>query len=240
MDSLKLNCEIVVKRTKESAVLNSGISGVKGLILDMDGVIVDSEPLHLLAFQELFSKHDIDYTAEHNREFLGRKDIIIAEILIERFKLPYTPKTFVENKEQILKRLIVHQSTARPGLFKILDLAKSIGLPIAVASSATMPTIQLVVDTLNIRSYFDSLTSGDEVEHGKPAPDVFLLAAKRLGLQPTQCLVVEDTLNGIKAAKAAGMHCIAIPCEATMHQDHSLADLRLTSLEEVDLVTLCA
>ena len=218
----------------------SGISGVKGLILDMDGVIVDSEPLHLLAFQELFTRHNISYTAEHNREFLGRKDIVIADILIKRFFLPETAEEFVQNKESILKRLIVEQGIARPGLMKILELAKSLGLPIAVASSATMPTIQLVVDTLKIRPYFVSLTSGDEVEHGKPAPDVFLLAAKRLGIEPRDCLVIEDTLNGIKAAKAAGMHCIGIPCEATMHQDHSLADMQLKSLEEVDLRTLCA
>jgi HAD superfamily hydrolase (TIGR01509 family) len=221
-------------------VPKSGISGVKGLILDMDGVIVDSEPLHLLAFQELFTKHGIGYTAEHNREFLGRKDIVIADILIKRFLLPETAEEFVENKESILKRLIVEQGAARPGLMKILELAKSLGLPMAVASSATMPTIHLVVDTLKIRPYFVSLTSGDEVEHGKPAPDVFLLAAKRLGIEPKDCLVIEDTLNGIKAAKAAGMHCIGIPCEATMHQDHSLADMQLKSLDEVDLQTLCA
>jgi beta-phosphoglucomutase-like phosphatase (HAD superfamily) len=104
----------------------------------------------------------------------------------------------------------------------------------AIASSATLPTINLVVDRLGIREYFKTLTSGDEVTHGKPAPDVFLLAAKRLGIAPENSLVIEDTLNGMKAAKAAGMMCIAIPCEATMHQDHSIADVRMQSLAQIN------
>jgi beta-phosphoglucomutase-like phosphatase (HAD superfamily) len=98
-----------------------------------------------------------------------------------------------------------------------------------------MQTIELVVDTLNIRKYFHNLTSGEEVEHGKPAPDVFLLAAKRLNTPPENCLVVEDTYNGLKAARAAGMKCLVVPCEATRHQDHSAADLLLDSLEQFNL-----
>jgi HAD superfamily hydrolase (TIGR01509 family) len=205
----------------------------------MDGVIVDSEPLHLLAFQKFFQNHNVAYTEEHNREFLGTKDVVMAEILIERFNLPEKPQTVVAGKEHYLSQLLKEQGVARPGLDKILESASQLGLPMAVASSATLATIHLVVDMLNVRQYFKSLTSGEEVEHGKPSPDVFLLAARRLGVDPEHCLVIEDTLNGIRAAKAAGMWCIAIPCQATMHQDHSLADLQLSSLSEVDLPSMC-
>lgn len=214
------------------------VSGVKALIFDMDGVIVDSEPFHLLAYQEFFQPFAVHYTEEDNREFLGCKDLSMAAILIKRFKLPHTPESMVRCKEQILCRLLKDNSRPRPGLYEVLKEARSLDLPMAVASSATLATIELVVDTLCIRDYFATLTSGDEVSHGKPAPDIFLLAAGRLAVESGYCLVVEDTLNGIRAAKAAGMHCVAIPCEATRHQDHSLADFSLASLEQLDLRAL--
>lgn len=216
------------------------IEDVRALIFDMDGVLVDSEPLHLLAYQELFSVHAIEYTEAHNQEFLGCKDIAMAEILVERWTLPFSPEQLVQNKETILARLLRSDAQMRPGVTKLLEEARALNIPCAVASSATLPTIQLVVDVLGIRQYFHHLSSGDEVEHGKPAPDVFLLAAKRLGVPPEHCLVIEDTFNGIKAAKAAGMFCIAIPCDATRHQDHSQADVNLNSLEEVSLKSLIA
>lgn len=213
---------------------------VRALIFDMDGVLVDSEPLHLLAYQELFSEHAIEYTEAHNQEFLGCKDIAMAEILVKRWRLPLTADELVQTKERILARLLKYDAQIRPGVKKLLEDAQALNIPCAVASSATLPTIQLVVDVLRIRQYFHHLSSGDEVENGKPAPDVFLLAAKRLCVSTEYCLVIEDTANGIKAAKAAGMFCIAIPCEATRHQDHSHADMRLNSLEEIDLSTLIA
>ena len=218
---------------------NSTISGIQGLIFDMDGVIVDSEPLHLLAYQELFQGFNISYSEEINREFLGCKDLYMAEVLIGRYKLDLTPPNMVLRKEEILTRMLKESATARPGLYKILERAKAHNLPCAVASSATLATIGVVVDCLKIRQYFQILTSGEEVEHGKPAPDVFLLAAERLGVEPRHCLVIEDTYNGIKAAKAANMYCIAIPCEQTLHQDHSAADLNLTSLDEINLQSYC-
>lgn len=211
------------------------IEDVRALIFDMDGVLVDSEPLHLLAYQELFGPHGIEYTEEHNREFLGCKDIAMAEILVERWALTHTPEEIVQSKENILARMLREDAKIRPGVIQLLEQAEALKIPCAVASSATLPTIQLVVDVLGIRNYFRFLTSGDEVPNGKPAPDVFLLAAQRLGVAPAHCLVIEDTFNGIKAAKAAEMFCIAIPCDATMHQDHSAADKNFHSLEEVDL-----
>lgn len=211
------------------------IMGIKAIIFDMDGVIVDSEPLHLLAYQELLGKHGVMYTEEENRQFLGRKDIEMADVLIDRHKLPHTPESLVSGKEQILARLLATRALARPGLYVLLETARSCGLLMAVASSATLPTIELVTETLKIRHYFHNLSSGDEVPNGKPAPDVFLLAAKRLGVAPSNCLVIEDTLNGLRAALAGGMFCVAIPCDATRHQDHSEADLKMQSLDELEV-----
>lgn len=216
------------------------VAGIKALIFDMDGVIVDSEPLHLLAYQELLGRYNLPYSEDDNRQFLGRKDIEMASILVPRYNLPIAPQVLVEAKEQILARLFAEQSVPRPGLYELLDKAQSLRLPVGVASSATLPTIQLVIDTLGVRKYFQALTSGDEVPRGKPAPDVFLLAAKRLATEPASCLVIEDTAAGIKAAKAAGMFCVSIPCDATRHEDHSHADLHLQSLAQIELAGMVA
>ncbi|MBX9685088.1 MAG: HAD family phosphatase [Candidatus Obscuribacterales bacterium] len=211
---------------------------LKALIFDMDGVLVDSEPLHLLAMQTFLQRFSIAYKEEDNRDFLGRKDLVIAEILIERFKLDMTARQFVDAKEEILADLIRTEAKARPGVYELLAELTEMQVPLAVASSATLDTIKLVMQTLSIGHYFQHLCSGEEVKNGKPAPDIFLMAAKRLALPPEYCLVVEDTLNGLKAAKAAGMFSVSIPCEATRHQDHSIADLAFSSLSELPLKEL--
>ncbi len=213
---------------------------LKAIIFDMDGVLVDSEPMHLQSYQEILAVYGIAYSEEDNREFLGRKDIVILEMLKQRHILERSAEDLLFEKESILARLLQHDSVPRPGLIAVLETAHANGLPMAVASSATLPTIELVVDALGIRGYFKTLTSGDEVAHGKPAPDVYLLAARRLGIDPRQCLAIEDTAAGITAAKAAAMYCVAIPCDATRHQDHFHADLQLNSLEQLDLHSLFA
>jgi HAD superfamily hydrolase (TIGR01509 family) len=153
--------------------------------------------------------------------------------------LPMNALQLVEKKEAVLARLFRTRLVPMPGLIKVLERAQQISLPTAVASSATLPTIQLVMQTLDIVRYFQTLTSGDQVEHGKPAPDVYLLAAERIGVLPKNCLVIEDSLNGVLAAKAAGMQCIAIPCQATKHQDHTKADKILGTLEALNLDDWC-
>lgn len=207
----------------------------RALIFDMDGTLIDSEPLHLVAYQQLLRQFGHHYTEDDNREFLGRTDMIVATTLVPRFQLTLSPEQFIQRKDDILSQLLRDSGAARPGVMKLLEEGKRAGIPMAVASSATMKAIDVTLDILKIRHYFSALASGEEVPHGKPAPDVFLLAAQRLGVSPANCLVIEDTIAGIKAAKAAGMECLAVPCDATRHQDHSQADVRLTSLEEFAL-----
>lgn len=202
----------------------------------MDGVLVDSEPLHLMSMQIFLSRYDIQYAEEDNREFLGRKDLLIAETLIERYGLKnLDAHQFVQAKEEILCDLVKNQAKARPGVYKTLAAAQSAQIPTALASSATLSTIMLVMETLEIGKYFLQFCSAEDVKNGKPAPDIFLLAANRLGVEAGSCMVIEDTLNGLKAAKAAGMYAVSIPCAATAQQDHSLADLSLASMEELRL-----
>jgi len=209
----------------------------RAILFDMDGTLIDSEPLHLKAYQESLATYGQTWTEQDNRQFLGRTDLIVCAAAVDRFALPITSQQLREQKESILIRLLQESGSVRPGVLKILQEAHSQSIDMAVASSSNLPTIELVVELLGIRQYFKCLASGEEVPHGKPAPDVFLLAAKRLATEPKNCLVIEDTLNGILAAKAAGMLCVAVSCEATRHENHSVADRILPSLEHLEIAS---
>jgi beta-phosphoglucomutase family hydrolase len=208
---------------------------LRALIFDMDGVLIDSEPMHFESFKRFFKTLDIEYTSADNAQYLGRRDIEISKILIERFNLDFTPAELVRRKEEIFSELILAEASPRAGVLETLAEAQALNLKRAVASSATLPSIKLIVNSLKLGDYFENLSSGDEVKHGKPAPDVFLLAAERLQVAPEHCLVIEDTEAGVQAAKAAGMKVVAIPCDATMHQTHDLADMKLDSLHDLKL-----
>lgn len=216
------------------------LSAIQAIIFDMDGVLIDSEPLHLMAYQRYLGSYGHAFEAKNNHEFLGRKDTECAHHLIERFKLNLSIPDFVRDKEEVLHGLFSEKLSLQPGVLKTLERARELKIPTAIASSATMPTIELVVDLMNLADYFQFLCSGDEVPNGKPAPDVFLLAAQRLGREPGECLVIEDTFNGVCAANAAGMMCIAIPCQSTRHQDFAHADMVLASMDEINLEELIA
>lgn len=212
---------------------------IQALIFDMDGVLIDSEPLHLKAYQETLKDFGITFTEQDNRPFLGRVDLELAEHLVSRHQLPINALQLVDNKEENLARLFSSQLVPMPGVIEVLEHAQRLSIACAVASSATLPTIELITQRLSISRYFQTLTSGDEVPHGKPAPDVYLLAATRIGVLPINCLVIEDSFNGVLAAKAAGMKCIAIPCPTTRHQDHTKADKILGTLESLNLDEWC-
>ena len=214
------------------------MSNCDAIIFDMDGVLLDSEPLHLQAWQMLLADFAINYGFEEHKQFLGRKDLFMAGQLCLRFNLPVSAAQLTCQKERCYLQLVEKHAVPRAGLLRLLDQLVSAGMPCALASSATAATIASTLSVLALNSYFQSVSSGDDVENGKPAPDVFLLAAGNLKVQPERCVVIEDTRNGILAARSAGMICVAVPCASTVHEDHSLAHLQLQSLEELSLERL--
>ena len=204
----------------------------------MDGVLIDSEPLHFVAYERLIANLGGLYSHEMNNQFLGKKDSEIAPLVVDTFNLPMSPEEFVRQKDHLFHNLIKENPVCLPGVTATLETALALNLKTGLASSSKMTTIEVIVDALKIKSYFHNLTSGDEVKNGKPAPDVFLLSANRMETAPQHCLVIEDTENGVRAAKNAGMFCVAIPCEATRFQKHEEACLKLNSMEELDLESL--
>jgi len=203
------------------------------IIFDMDGVLVDSEPLAMEAMRQVMARHGVVYTEADNDEFLGRTTIEECRILQARHGLGPSAEELTSQYVGVLVGLIRERPRPMPGVPDVLRRLRAAGYRLALASSADPVVIATNVGGLRLGDCFDSVVSGTEVARGKPAPDVFLETAGRLGLPAPRCLVVEDSRNGLVAAKAAGMACAAIPCESTRHQDFSEADYRLRTLTDL-------
>jgi HAD superfamily hydrolase (TIGR01509 family) len=201
------------------------------VIFDMDGVLVDSEPLHLRATQATLGPRGDSYTERDNRAFFGATDPEILRVLRILFDLPESTAELVEIRTARLVELIRAEGRPLPGVPDIPLWLRKSGVRLALATASRRPIIRAVLETVGLPRAFEAVVSGDEIVRGKPAPDGFLLAARRLGVDPAQCVVVEDSRNGVLAGKAAGMLVAAVPCAATRHDDFSAADVVLPTLE---------
>lgn len=215
--------------------MSSTIMRFDAIVTDMDGTLTDSEREHMWAYQEVLrSTFALNVADEEFDRFAGSTDLAVAEYLIQTYGLPIAGMELVERKEVALPHYL---SAARPlpGVLDQLSNARDLGLKLAVASSATLAAIEIVLKALRVRDMFKVIASGQQVRNSKPAPDVFHLAARRLQVKARRCIAWEDSGNGTRAAVAAGMFCVAIACGGTVRHDLSAAHLRLASLEELDL-----
>ena len=206
----------------------------KAVIWDMDGVIADTAPYHLKAWQEVFQKRGVSFTEnDFRRNFGQRNDTIIKNVLGESV-LPSEIDVIAGEKERSFRQSVGQHITPLPGAIKLIKSLKTHGFSIALASSAPIENIQLIFGGLDIYDYFQAIVSGREVKEGKPSPQGFLLAAKKLGVAPQNCIVVEDAVAGITAAKRAGMRCLAV---TNTHPRTRLmeADLIVDTLEAVSV-----
>ena len=176
----------------------------------MDGVIVDSEPLHEQSFLEVWD--ELGYGENHGihfPDFYGRSDRVVWEAFIEKHNQTAAIEELIGLREERLIRMLRKQEPLFDGVTDLIQrLAKR--YPLGLASGSIHRVIDEVLAMQNLRSYFKDITSSEDVSVPKPSPEIFLLSAKRLGVPPEKCCVIEDTVNGIKAAKAAGMTAVAI------------------------------
>jgi len=207
--------------------------GFTAVIFDMDGVLVDSEPLGMEAMRRVMARQGVPYTEADNNEFVGRTTLEECRILKARHRLEADERDLTRQYVDILVDLIRERPRPMPGVPEVLADLGARGCRMALASSAEPVVIATNLDALDLGRFFEAIVSGTEVARGKPAPDVFLETAKRLGLPAPRCLVVEDSRNGLLAAKAAGMACAVIPCATTRHQDFREADYRLDTLSDL-------
>ncbi|HUT96742.1 MAG TPA: HAD family phosphatase [Dehalococcoidales bacterium] len=210
---------------------------IAAVIWDMDGVLADTAHHHLLAWQETFARRNINFTeADFKRGFGIRNDAIIRNTLGEQ-TTGAEIETIAREKETTFRRIIGRDVKPLPGALELVGALYERGVKMAIASSTTMENIRLIIGSLGIEKYFKAVITGHDVTEGKPSPQVFLLAAQRLGAEPKNCIVFEDAVAGVKAAKSAGMYCVAI---TNTHPGEKLneADLIVDSLETVTVKDL--
>jgi beta-phosphoglucomutase family hydrolase len=205
-------------------------SRIAAVVFDMDGVLLDSEPLHDLATVEVLAERGVAWTPQRNGAFIGLTTFESFTAICARLSLPHDPRELEARYTACVLQILRARAAPLPGVPDVLRALRERGLRLALASSSCPEVIDVTLDALGVRHLFDVVVSGTEVPHGKPAPDVFLEAAKRLGVPPAACIVIEDSERGVQGAHAAGMRSIAIPCGPTRTHDFTAATLVLDGL----------
>ena len=211
---------------------------IKGIIYDMDDLMINSNPLHAESMEIALNKighSSSELPKKMVSSFIGRRVMDNLKTIFGYLKLDMDIDKFNEERKNIFLKLIQERLEVMPGLYKSLNLFKENGYQIALVSSGVKQYIDLVLKKFNIGNYFSVIISGDDVGKGKPDPEPYLVAAKKLNLEPAVCLVLEDATNGIDSAKTAGCKCIAVINNNTPPQDRSHADKIINSLDELSL-----
>jgi len=209
---------------------------LKAVLFDMDGVIIDSEPLHHRAYYGMFKEVSITVSPTLYQSFTGQSTLNVCKTLCQEFDLSETPKTLVNKKRAIFKDLFFNDPDLQL-IDGVLDLIKdyhSNGITLVLASSASMLTINNVFARFELDQYFIAKLSGADLKASKPHPEIFEKAAEASGFSRNECIVIEDSTNGIKAAKTAGIFCIGFKSPHSTNQDYSKADLVITNFKEID------
>jgi HAD superfamily hydrolase (TIGR01509 family) len=200
------------------------------VVFDLDGVVVDSEPTHERANTEWLGSLGAVLVPNLAEAMMGRRVRDLTDVIARQAGLP--PDEAFAGREAVFWRMLGEQALLpMPGLRPALARLAGAGLPLAVASSGTRAYVEHVLAGLGVADAFAAVVSGEEVADGKPAPDVYLLAAERLGADPADCVAVEDAPHGIAAARAAGMRVVAVPHARTKALDLSRADKVVPDLE---------
>jgi len=207
-----------------------------GILWDLDGVLVDTGEAHFQAWAETCAKYSIPFSREAFRQTFGMNNARIVATLTGRAVAPELVAEISDYKEEIFRRTIQGKVQLLPGVKLWLERFQTATLPQAVASSAPLANVDAIVDELGIRSCFAALVSGAEMA-GKPDPAVFLEASRRIGIMPERCLVIEDSVAGVEAARRGNMKCLAV---TTTNRRELLNDAHfvLDSLQELSWATV--
>lgn len=208
---------------------------LKAVLFDMDGVIVNTEPLHHKAYHRMFTDVNIKVSDALYASFTGQTTLAICKTLCEEFNLPLGPETLVNLKRDHFKTLFETDSELAliDGVLELIQTYHQKGLVLVLASSASMDNINNIFDRFNLHPYFVAKLSGADLKASKPHPEIFEKAAEASGYARHECLVIEDSTNGIQAAKAAGIFCVGYDSFHSKDQDYSLADVVVSDFKEL-------
>jgi HAD superfamily hydrolase (TIGR01509 family) len=183
---------------------------IDAVVFDMDGVIVDSEQVWDDVREQYTREAGGTYTESATRDMMGMSSLEWSRYMHDALRVPGTPE---EINAEVVRRMLERYGEAPPLIPGSVEAVRECAelWPLAVASSSNPELIEVVLERAGIGGLFRAVVSSQEVARGKPAPDVYLEAARRLGVEPTDCAAVEDSHNGIRSAKAAGMRVVAVP-----------------------------
>lgn len=213
---------------------------LRAVIFDWDGVVVDSSRHHERSWEIIAGRHGLPLPPDHFKRGFGKKNNIIIPDLGWAHE-PDAVNALAREKEEIYRSLVREQGIEPlPGIRELLASLNAEGIPCAIGSSTERANLDALLDLMDVRRFYSAIVSGEEVEHGKPDPSIFLLAAQRLGVAPSECVVIEDAHVGIEAAHRAGMRVAAVatthPVEELGTADKafpSTADLTVDALRSV-------
>ncbi len=214
----------------------------KAIIFDMDGVIVDSEALHIEIKQAVLRRHGVEISIEECLPYIGRSSRDFFRDCLQKYKLSIGLEKLVAEKHQAFLRAVRGERKVMPiaGVINLIRYLRVQGYILAVASSSTMANIEYFLDQLAVRAEFSYLISGEKQEFSKPHPAIYQAALQALQLPPSQCLAIEDSLNGVVAAQRAGLACLAY-YDRRYHKDSSTlagADGIVSSMSQVDEILI--
>lgn len=210
---------------------------LKAVLFDMDGVIVDTEPLHRKAYFTTFDELGITVSEELYTSFTGASTKRVFEILIGKYGLSHTHEDLSAIKRAHFKDYFDNDEEFDliPGVKELIKHYHENGIKLILASSATMVTINMVFEKFGLEQYFSGKISGAALKESKPHPEVFLLAAEMAQESVANCMVIEDSTNGILAANRAEIFCAAYRSPHSKNQDYTLADIVVSDYEELEL-----
>jgi len=205
---------------------------IKAAVFDVDGLLLDTEGLQWRGWVEVLKQYGIGLSKEQYFDYAGKSSSVIESQLIERYKLDVRKGLLVEQKKDLIAKWFSTKLRLMPHAKEAVEFFIKNKIKVATASGSIRKENVLKLKSGGLLHLFPTIISLDDVKRGKPYPDMYVFAAKRLGLKPEECLVFEDTEFGATAAKTAGMICIAIPSEYSVKQDFSMADAVCKNLKE--------
>ncbi len=210
---------------------------MKAIIFDMDGVIIDSEPLHFELERELLEEFGGKVSKEEHETFVGTTDYHMWDTFKNKFDLEPSIEEFIEMKKKKFVQNI-HRVKLIENFHGFLVKVHEEGYAVALASSNNKKAVDSIIENFGLDKYFKVAISGEDVTNGKPNPEIFLKAANKINAEPYECLVIEDSTNGVIAAKAAGMKCVGLKNPSSGNQDLSKADLVIENFNELNIDTM--
>lgn len=199
------------------------------VIFDVDGVLADTGPIHYESWVKMANEIGKTFKKSYFEATFGQQSVPITRQLVGRNVDQNLVEKWAQLKEQYYREMVKDKIKPLPGVIGLIEVLKSMNFKLAVGSSGPPENVELLLKSLKIEFFFDTIITAAEVKNGKPSPDVFLIAAQKINVKPQNCVVIEDAPVGIEAAKRANMKCIALTTT------HDIVDLRIADMIVQDL-----